>query len=161
MEGLRKGIVGLAKVMDIIGGVILTFMMLVTVMDVILRYFGTPITGTYELVYLGGALVIAFAMPRTSWDGANVNVDMVLIAMGRKSRKICNACTRILGIAFFALMGWNLIRLGSTLFEKQEVSLTLHVPIYPVVYGLGICAFVECLVLLTMLVFETTEVDHE
>lgn len=161
MEGLRKAVVGLAKVMDIVGGAVLTFMMLITVMDVILRYLGKPITGTYELVYLGGAVVIAFAMPRTSWDGGNVNVDFVLVALSQRSRKVAVAGTRILGIAFFALLGWNLFRLGNTLLEKHEVSLTLHVPIYPVVYALAICAIVESLVLLSMLFFDFCEVDHD
>src|SRR5437763_1658828 len=105
MERLRKAVVGLAKVMEMVGGAVLTFMMLITVMDVILRYLGKPITGTYELVYLGGAVVIAFAMPRTSWDGGNVNVDFVLVALSQRSRKVAVAGTRILGIAFFALLG--------------------------------------------------------
>ncbi len=161
MQGLHRSIVGLARVMDTVGGLILTFMMLVTVVDVILRYLGTPITGTYELVYLGGALVIAFAMPRTSWDGANVNVDFVVQAMSPKMRKAMGACTRILGAVFFAFLGWNLFRLGNTLLQKQEVSLTLHVPIYPVVYALGVCAIVECLVILVMFVSELVEVGHE
>jgi TRAP-type C4-dicarboxylate transport system permease small subunit len=161
MERLRKGVVGVASVMDVVGGIVLTFMMLVTVVDVILRYLGKPITGTYELVYLGGAVVIAFAMPRTSWEGGNVSVDFVLMAFKGRARKAVMAFTRVLGLVFFALLGWNLLRLGNTLLEKHEVSLTLHVPIYPVVYALGICAFVECLVLLAMLVSEMVEVDHE
>jgi TRAP-type C4-dicarboxylate transport system permease small subunit len=161
MERLRRSVVEVTRVMDIVGGVVLTFMMLVTVFDVILRYLGRPITGTYELVYLGGAVVIAFAMPRTSWEGGNVNVDFVLMAFRGRVRVIVMACTRILGLVFFALLGWNLFRLGNTLLQKHEVSLTLHVPIYPVVYALGVCAFVECLILLAMLVSEMVEVDHE
>jgi TRAP-type C4-dicarboxylate transport system permease small subunit len=161
MDGIRNAVVRIAKVMDIVGGVVLTFMMLITVMDVILRYLGKPITGTYELVYLGGAVVIAFAIPRTSWDGGNVNVDFVFVALPTGIRKVTLATTRILGIAFFVLLGWNLFRLGNTLLDKHEVSLTLHVPIYPVVYALGVCAFVECLVLLALLFSEMAEVNHE
>ena len=161
MEVLRKTVVGMARVMDVVGGVILTFMMLLTVMDVILRYLGKPITGTYELVYLGGAVVIAFAMPRTSWDGGNVAVDFVLVALPRRMQTLANVLTRLFGAAFFALLGFNLFRLAGTLFTKQEVSLTLHVPIFPVVYALGVCAFIECLVLLSMLVSHLVEVDHE
>ena len=161
MEGLRKTVVGIARVMDVVGGVVLTLMMLLTVMDVILRYLGKPITGTYELVYLGGALVIGFAMPRTSWDGGNVSVDFVLVALPRHLQTVASVVTRLLGAAFFALLGWNLFRLAATYLSKQEVSLTLHVPIFPVVYALGICAFIECLVLLSMLVSQLMEVRHE
>jgi TRAP-type C4-dicarboxylate transport system permease small subunit len=161
MEGIRKTVVGVARVMDVVGGVVLTFMMLLTVVDVILRYIGKPITGTYELVYLGGAVVIGFAMPRTSWDGGNVSVDFVLIALPRNLQTVTTVLTRFLGAVFFALLGWNLFRLAATLFEKQEVSLTLHAPIFPVVYALGVCAFIECLVLLSLLVSYLMEVGHE
>jgi len=161
MEGVRRAVIKMTRVMDGVGGVVLTLMMLITVMDVILRYLGTPITGTYELVYLGGALVIAFAIPRTSSEGGHVNVDFALQALRGKARRAVTAFTRILGIVFFGFLGWNLLRLGSTYFEKQEVSLTLHAPIYPVVYALGLCAFVECLVLLAMFVMELLEVQHE
>lgn len=161
MDRLRRVVLKVAGIMDVVGGIVLTFMMLVTVIDVVLRYLGKPITGTYELVYLGGAVVIAFAMPRTSWDRSNVSVDFVLDALGSKTRRAVSACTRLLGIAFFVLLGWNLFRLGNTLFDKHEVSLTLHVPIYPVVYALGVCAFVECAVLAAMFVSELFEVSHE
>jgi TRAP-type C4-dicarboxylate transport system permease small subunit len=161
MEAVRRIVLRMTRVMDGVGGVVLTLMMLITVMDIILRYLGKPITGTYELVYLGGAVVIAFAIPRTSWDGGHVNVDFVLQSIRGNARKAVTACTRVLGITFFAFLGWNLLRLGNTYFEKQEVSLTLHAPIYPVVYALGVCAFVECLVLLAMLARDLVEVRHE
>ena len=161
MEGLHKTVFRITKFMDVVGGAVLTFMMLLTVVDVILRYLGKQITGTYELVFLGGAVVIAFAIPRTSWDGANVNVDFVVEGLPRIARKVTFVFTRLMGIAFFFLLGWNLFALGTTLFRKSEVSLTLHVPIYPVVYMLGICAFAECLVLLSSLVSTIVEVNHE
>ena len=50
---------------------------------------------------------------------------------------------------------------GIDLYDKHEVSLTLHVPYYPVAYILGICAFVECLVLLSGLITTIQEVGHE
>ena len=49
MQGLNKVIHRVATVMDVLGGVVLTLMMLITVTDVILRFPGRPITGTYEL----------------------------------------------------------------------------------------------------------------
>jgi len=36
---------------------------------------------------------------------------------------------------------WN----GST--EIREVSLTLQMPFYPVAYGIGVCCFIQCLVM--------------
>jgi TRAP-type C4-dicarboxylate transport system permease small subunit len=161
MQGLHDLVRKIARFMDILGGVVLTFMMLITVLDVVLRFLGKPITGTYELVFLGGAVVVACAIPFTSLENAHVSVDFVLESCSRRVRSIVTAITKFLGIAFFFFLGWNLFALGTTLYRKEEVSLTLHVPIYPVAYVLGVCAFVECLVLLLHLITSVYEVDHE
>ena len=161
MQGLHAIVLRISKVMDVVGGVVLSLMMLITVTDVILRFIGKPITGTYELVFLGGAVVIGCAIPRTSWEGGHVNVDFVLEYLPRMVKRIVMVITRLLGIAFFVLLGWNLFVYGTTLYNKGEVSLTLHVPYYPVAYVLGVCAFVECLVLLSSLIKTVSEVGHE
>ncbi len=161
MQGLRKVVLGLGIVMDIIGGVVLSLMMLLTVLDVILRFVGKPITGTYELVFLGGAVVIGCAIPQTSWEGGHVNVDLAVDRLSGTSRKAMFIFTKLCGVGFFFLLGWNLFALGTTLYTKEEVSLTLHVPYYPVAYILGACAFVECLVLFVFIVLALKEVSHE
>ena len=161
MQGLHAIILRISKVMDVVGGIVLSLMMLITVTDVILRFIGKPITGTYELVFLGGAVVIGCAIPQTSWQGGHVNVDFVIEYFPRMLKKIIVVITRLMGMAFFVLLGWNLFVYGTMLYKKEEVSLTLHVPYYPVAYILGICAFVECLVLLSGLIKTVSEVDHE
>jgi uncharacterized membrane protein len=57
----------LSRLMNVIAGIGLTFMILITVADVILRSFRRPILGTYELVAFSGAVVIGFSIPFTSW----------------------------------------------------------------------------------------------
>ncbi len=105
--------------------------------------------------------MIACAIPMTSWEGAHVNVDLVLEKLSGGTRKATLVFTRICGMAFFFLLGWNLFAQGVELYQKHEVSLTLHVPYYPVAYILGICAFVEFLVLLSGLITTIHEVGHE
>jgi TRAP-type C4-dicarboxylate transport system permease small subunit len=161
MKGLRKVVLGLGIVMDIIGGIVLTLMMLLTVLDVILRFIGKPITGTYELVFLGRAVVIGCAIPQTSWEGGHVSVDLAVERLRGMSRKAMFIFTKLCGIGFFFLLGWNLFALGTTLYTKEEVSLTLHVPYYPVAYILGACSFVECLVLFVFIALALKEVSHE
>lgn len=152
MAGFDRTVLRMASLMDVVGGAILTLMMLTTVLDVVLRFFGMPITGTYELVYLGAAVVIGCAMPQTTRENGNVNVDMLLMALPRTVQKWMTVFTRLMGMGFFFFLGWNLFAFGTTLFRKGEGSLTLHVPIFPVVFILGICAFIECFVLLTALI---------
>jgi hypothetical protein len=63
MERLKTLVPLMSEFMGIIAGITLMFVMFLTVLDVILRYFGYPITGVYDLVALGGAIIIGFSMP--------------------------------------------------------------------------------------------------
>lgn len=138
-------------VMDWIGGVVLVFMMLLTVADVILRYLGRPILGTYELVSLAGAVVIGCAIPHTSWNNMNVTVDMLLVKMGRRRRQMFQVITRMIGFLLFIIIGINLFDMGTTLIKTKESTLTLVLPLYPIAYLLAFCCFAEALVLLSQI----------
>ena len=142
----------ISKVTNGIGGVILVLMMLLTVVDVVLRYLGRPITGTFELMSFAGALVAGLAIAQTSLDGAHVNVDMLAQVLEPRQRNVVIIFTKLVGIGIFALLAWALFLKGTDLYKMKEVSLTLHVPYYPVAYGLSFCSLIECLVLISDIV---------
>jgi TRAP-type C4-dicarboxylate transport system permease small subunit len=60
MNRLKPIVSRLSSFMAVIAGITLVAVMLMTVLDVILRYFGRPITGIYDIVALGGAVIIGF-----------------------------------------------------------------------------------------------------
>jgi TRAP-type C4-dicarboxylate transport system permease small subunit len=148
MKGFLEKTKGLSRFLNIIAGISLTFLMLLTVMDVILRALRRPIVGTYELVAFSGAVVIGFAVPLTSWVRGHIYVDFFILRFSQKVRNIFNIATRSLVIVLFFLIGWNLIKYGIDLQKSKEVSLTLQMPFYPVAYAVGVCCFVQCLVLI-------------
>jgi TRAP-type C4-dicarboxylate transport system permease small subunit len=147
MEEFLNKIRDLSRFVNLIGGIALTFIMSLTVVDIILRFFRMPIVGTYELVAFSGAVVIGFSVPLTSWMRGHVYVDFFILRFSQKGRNVINIVTRFLGICLFIMIGWNLISYGMDLQKSGEVSLTLHVPFYPVAYGVGVCCFIQCLVL--------------
>jgi TRAP-type C4-dicarboxylate transport system permease small subunit len=135
--------------MNTVAEVVLFIMMLLTVLDVILRTFGTPIVGTYELVAMMGAAVVGFAVPKTSWDRGHVYVDFLV---ENRSQAVSNCffiATRIVGIIVFALLDYNITRKGIHLYYSGETSMTLRVPTYPVTFSLAFCFLIECFSLLT------------
>jgi TRAP-type C4-dicarboxylate transport system permease small subunit len=138
--------------MHAIAGAALTFIMLLTVSDVVLRFFGHPIVGTFELVGLGGAVIIGFGIPITSWNRGHIFVDFLINSAPKGVRNGFNVVTRLVSIVLFIVVGWNLFVLGSDLIRSGEVTTTLLLPFYPVSYGLGICCFIQCLVLVCDLV---------
>ncbi len=148
MNGFLNGIKGISRFMYIISGIALTFIIGLTVSDVILRYFRNPILGTFELVAFTGGVVIGFAIPLTSWTRGHIFVDFFILKFPQQARNAINSVTRLMGIGLFFLVGWNLFKVGLDLQRSGEVSLTLQLPFYPVAFGIGVACFIQCLVLL-------------
>jgi TRAP-type C4-dicarboxylate transport system permease small subunit len=149
MQKLLRATFRISKATNSVGGLILVLMMLLTVVDVILRYLGKPITGTFELMSFAGALVVGFAIAQTSLERAHVNVDLLTHALPPRQRDVVLVLTKFAGIGIFLLLAWALFLKGNDLYTTHEVSPTLHVPFYPVAYGLSFGSLVECLVLLS------------
>lgn len=147
MEGFLNKTRGFVQILNVIAGIALAFMMSLTVLDVILRSFRMPIVGTYELVAFSGAVVIGFCLPFTSWVRGHIYVDFIISRFSKKIRGAFNIITRCMVIWLFLMIGWNLIKYGMDLQRSGEVSLTLQMPFYPVAYGIGICCFIQCLVI--------------
>jgi len=148
MDAFLNKVKQLSSFFNIIAGISITFVMLLTVTDVILRTFKRPIVGTYELVAFSGALVIAFAIPLTSWFRGHIFVDFFVLKMPQKVQTVFHLFTRVLGIGLFFLIAWNLVKVGMNLQKTGEVSPTLQLPFYYVAYAVAICCFVQCVVML-------------
>lgn len=148
MGGFARAVKALSRFTNLLAGTSLSFIMFITVLDVILRFFRKPIVGTYELVGFAGAVVIGFAVPLTSWDRAQIYVDFFLDKLPKAGRNLMHLLTRGLSMALFVALGWNLIRIAMDYQRSGEVSATLQLPFYPVAYGLGVVCFLQCLVLL-------------
>jgi len=148
MRGFVRTVTAVSGYLNVVAGVSLILLMLLTIVDVVLRGFNKPIVGAYELVALAGAVAIGFAMPRTALLRAHIYVDFLIASFPRMVRNVFNVATRLLVILLLVLIGWNLFKYGADLQRSGEVSLTLQLPFYPVAYGIGVCCFVQCLVMI-------------
>jgi TRAP-type C4-dicarboxylate transport system permease small subunit len=143
---------GLSRFMSVIAGVTLVFVMLLTVLDVILRYFGFPIMGVYDLVALGGAVIIGFSVPYAAEKRVHVFMEMAQQFFGKTGKQVMNVATRLIALAISFLIGWNLIKLGTGFRQTGEASLTIQIVYYPIAIGLGICFFQQTLVFAAQIV---------
>ena len=130
-----------------IAGTSLSLLILLTLADVVLRGFDRPIPGTYELVALAGAVVVGFSLPSTSWHRQQIYIDFFIEKLGAKAKHAIDVVTRLMGMALFSVLGWNLFKYGIDLSRSGEVSLTLQIPFYPIAFGIGACCLIQVLVL--------------
>lgn len=148
MEGYLKFVEKLCLLMNVIAGTALTFIMLITVADVTLRYFGRPIVGTFELVGLGGAVAIGFGIPVTSFYRGHIFVDFFVQKFSKPWQNFMNLLTRAAAFGLFIWIAYNLFIYSHDLFKSGEVTLTRQIPFYPIGYGIGVCCCLQCLVLI-------------
>ncbi|HBF43494.1 MAG TPA: hypothetical protein DDW42_07690 [Desulfobacteraceae bacterium] len=149
MTSLEKVGNKLAKWLYWVAGTAIVAMMFLTCGDVVLRFFRRPIPGTYELVCFFGAVAVAFAMAHTTVKKGHVAVSLIIRLLPKRTRGFIEGITTLLGLIFFALLAWQSLLYGNDLHTSGEVSLTLQLPFYPFVWGVGFSAAAVCLVLLS------------
>lgn len=144
----------LSKYMLAIAGGLLILMMGITLLDVILRMFGRPIVGVFELISFLGAGVIGFSMADTSLKKSHVYVDFLITRFSKERQNVLHTTTKILAFSLFALMSWYFVVMGRDFYISKTVSGGLKFPYYPVAFGLGASCIAQCLVLV-LEIYET------
>ena len=114
----------------------IAFIMLLTCADVVLRLFDRPIPGTYELVGLFGAVIVAFALAWTSVERGHIAVELFVDRLPARPRSLVEALGSFAGAALFGLLAWQSLVYARDLMESGEVSLTLGMPTWPFVLGI-------------------------
>jgi TRAP-type C4-dicarboxylate transport system permease small subunit len=115
----------------------IVIMMLLTCADVVLRLFGHPILGTYEMVGFLGTVIIAFALAYTSIERGHIAVEILMDRLPAKIQSIVEGFNNLIGAGLFLLIAWQSSIYAWDLKTSGEVSLTLAIPTYPFVYGIA------------------------
>ncbi len=132
------------RVLLLISGITLAFMLLFTMTDVVMRAFGKPIVGDFEIISFLGAVVIGFALPYTSLYRGHVIVDFFIELLPKRVRDWVEIATRIIGILLFLWISWNFILMSFDLMETHTVTPVFRLPYYPISFGLSFCCLVLC-----------------
>ena len=129
---------GLSGLLKLIGGTALTAMMLLTVVDVVGRFFKHPVFGSVELVGFLAVIVAAAALPHTYKMNAHVGVEIFVRLLPPKARLWMDVFTRTLTLGLFAVVAWQMFVYAAELKETGEVSMNLEFPIHYIVYLLAL-----------------------
>lgn len=145
----------LSKVMAIIAAVVLAGMMLLTVGDVVGRYFfSSPIKGTWELV--GLLLVVAgtWGLGYCQVKKAHISVTVLLDRFPPRVRAIFNLAASIVGVAGFSLICWRMFLQAQKYFlmPRGNTTDTLNIQYSPFMLALSIGAGLMALMLIVDLI---------
>jgi TRAP-type C4-dicarboxylate transport system permease small subunit len=150
----------MAQRLGLVAAAAIFFMMALTCADVFLRLFRMPIPGTYEIVSFMGAVAVSFAVAHTSVEKGHVAVDLVVQLFSKRAQAVIESIIAGFGVILFALIAWQSGIYALDCQRSGEVSLTLQMPFYPIIYGVALGALIECLVLTVDLLNAASKMRH-
>jgi TRAP-type C4-dicarboxylate transport system permease small subunit len=129
-----------------IGNAALAFMMLLTTVDVVGRYFfNSPVLGAYEITeYLMLIMVFSFLALAQS-KKAHINVDIVFNRLPARLQRAFERFNHIVCLLMMILITWKSAERIMELKKTGEASLLLKIPDYPFAIFLVIGCLVFCI----------------
>lgn len=124
-------------------------MMLLSTADVVLRLFGKPIPGTYELVGFLGAIVVSFALAFTSIEKGHIAVELLVEKLPQRAQLAIETFCNLVGALLFGVIAWQAVIYAVDIKKSGEVSPTLQMPSYPFIFGIAVGCALLCLLLCT------------
>ncbi|MBI5575362.1 MAG: TRAP transporter small permease [Deltaproteobacteria bacterium] len=124
----------LRKYLMVAGGVALIALTLLATLNVALRIFRAPVSGTYEIVSFLGAIVTAGALGYTQKRKDHIVVDILSEKFPAPVRRVLDAISFALMLVLFSIVSWQTFVLGKRLMQTGELSETLKVAYHPFVF---------------------------
>lgn len=137
----------LDKAFLVLGGVAALALMVMATGNVCLRVFGMPYRGAYELAAFLGAVVTAFALGYTQKKKSHIVVDILTETFSNRVKRILDAISYLIGMSFFAIISWVIVKWGIRIAGSGEVSETLKIAYYPFIYSVALGFGFLCLTL--------------
>ncbi|MFO8032351.1 MAG: TRAP transporter small permease [Desulfohalobiaceae bacterium] len=151
----------LSSLLQKLAGVILVLMMLVTCADVAGNLMGKPLLGAEEIVSLLAALVLAFVLPKAHVNRAHIGIDLVYRKLSARLQKWNDIFVGLASLFFFLLASWQCFEYAIDLQESGEVSATLELPFYYILYAISFSTLILALAILQDLVQAWRRNRHE
>ena len=142
MNRFWKIIEWVLNALKVFGAFCLAGMMLLTCADVVGRFFKHPIFGSVEIVGFMATMAVAAALPYTDKLKAHVGVEILVRLLSAKTQLIIDICTRILSLGLFAILTWQMAAYAKTMQDSGEVSISLELPEYLIIYATSFCCLV-------------------
>lgn len=135
--------VSLGKTMAWVSGCCLLTIVFLVVLNGISRAVHVPFLGTTEIVGWLGAVSTAFALGYTQLNKGHVDIEILTRKLPFSTRRALRILVLSASTMFFILVAWQVIVFGFNVAGEGNVSETLGLPFYPVIFlvALGFVGF--------------------
>ncbi len=119
----------------IIGVVILLAMMLMTVTDVIMRFFfNKPIIGSMEISVTLMVCVVFLGIGWCALNDGHISVDIITGKLSKRGRALLNAIDNIVTLVLSLIIAWRSFMEAISAMDMGVTSPILGIPRYPFVF---------------------------
>jgi TRAP-type C4-dicarboxylate transport system permease small subunit len=140
----------LSRLLGYVSAVMLGFMMMLTVVDVFMRYiFNAPITGATEISELMMVIVVFPALAWIAVERSHIKVDLLVSTLRRRVQLSVEIVTLLLALATFVIITWQ------SFLESMEVNMAtslLEVPEAPFHWIMTLGLAMLCLAIVSLVV---------
>lgn len=127
------------KVLLFLGAVVLCLMMLLATGNMVIGFVDQPLRGSYELTGFLGALAVCLAMAPTQQVRGHIAVTILDRLIPKKIRQVLNIAAQIVLAGFILLIIRQLATLAVSLRLFGELSESLRIPFYPLIFFMAFC----------------------
>ena len=103
----------------IVGSIALILEMIVILIDVIGRAFGSPLLGSQDLVTMIMVSIVFGGMAMCDRNGGHISIDLFERYASVKTNRMIDAFSALLGAIIFLMIAW-------TVYESAKLSLMLN-----------------------------------
>lgn len=143
-----KAIYRITKYMGYVGAFFIAAMMVLTTVDVFLRYvFDRPIGGVAELCAIMLVMVVAAALGWTALERGHVKVDLLMDHLPKKAQFVIDGIMLIFSLGIFAIMTvWT----TGEMFAEAQTSSILRISMIPFqwIFWAGLLIFCVCIIVM-------------
>ena len=143
----------IAHASGLLGTIFLAGLMLMTVADVVMRYFfDAPILGSFEITEYSLVVIVFFALPWAAMKRINVRVDLVVGRFSPKRRAALDAVTCVFSLIVTGFFTWYTVPQVIYVYRLYTVSDMLEIPSWPFYLMVALGFFLLFIVLIENLI---------
>lgn len=125
----------IARGLNWIAAFFLAAMMVLTGVDVSMRYFlNHPITGSYEITEYMMSIVVGFGLAYCAMEKGHVQVDLITLLLPQRFQNALKIVADFFMTVVYGLITWQAWVRARELMATQQHSEVLYLPIFPFVW---------------------------
>lgn len=105
-------------------------MMVITVIDVIGRFFNHPLVGAVEVVILMLVVSCAFSWAYVQSKKGHITIDLILNVLPARAQNILNIVMSVLGLILMCLIAWQSVNMIMLSYRVKEWTALLQLPVW-------------------------------